>query len=224
MVTIGDFVQAKRTLTGKVLEMDGMGPHAKTWRIPDAGTHGNVATAARCLLNGTARKNQQVRLVDQVMLRNQKKYPTPTQRDYKSGKGKSQKERGRHPGSASLLEKCAGTLNPDWVEWLMGWPRFWSDTKPTKELMWLSWDKDPAAGEGLKCWATPNYSARSGRNKNTGKGEGLYYQVREKGTGKTGLIPRVTTKKENRINRLKAIGNGQVPQCMATAWELLTNF
>ena len=48
------------------------------WRTPDAGTHGNVATPAKCLLNGTARKDQQIRLVDQVAMRNKIKYPTPT--------------------------------------------------------------------------------------------------------------------------------------------------
>ena len=35
-------------------------------------------------------------------------------------------------------------------------------------------------------------------------------------------IPRITTKKENRVNRLKAIGNGQVPQVAAAAWQILT--
>lgn len=36
-----------------------------------------------------------------------------------------------------------------------------------------------------------------------------------------GEVPRVTSVKENRANRLKAIGNGQVPQCVVMAWELL---
>lgn len=34
--------------------------------------------------------------------------------------------------------------------------------------------------------------------------------------------PRITTIKTNRVNRLKAIGNGQVPACVVMAWELLT--
>ena len=33
--------------------------------------------------------------------------------------------------------------------------------------------------------------------------------------------PRITTIKTNRVNRLKAIGNGQVPACVVMAWELL---
>ena len=34
-------------------------------------------------------------------------------------------------------------------------------------------------------------------------------------------IPRTTDKTENRVNRLKAIGNGQVPTCAAKAWTIL---
>ena len=33
--------------------------------------------------------------------------------------------------------------------------------------------------------------------------------------------PRITTIKTNRVNRLKAIGNGQVPACGVMAWDLL---
>jgi len=37
----------------------------------------------------------------------------------------------------------------------------------------------------------------------------------------SGNIPRVTDRKDNRANRLKALGNGQVPQCAFEAWEIL---
>jgi hypothetical protein len=36
------------------------------------------------------------------------------------------------------------------------------------------------------------------------------------------LIPRVSTNIPNRVNRLKAIGNGQVPQTVKLVWEILT--
>ena len=36
-----------------------------------------------------------------------------------------------------------------------------------------------------------------------------------------GEVLRVTDVKENRANQLKALGNGQVPQCVVKAWELL---
>ena len=48
-------------------------------------------------------------------------WPTPCGRDWKSGKGKTQAERGRTAGP-SLPETVGGTLNPTWVEWLMGFP------------------------------------------------------------------------------------------------------
>jgi hypothetical protein len=35
-------------------------------------------------------------------------------------------------------------------------------------------------------------------------------------------VPRVDGSNENRTQRLKALGNGQVPLCAAMAWELLT--
>ena len=34
--------------------------------------------------------------------------------------------------------------------------------------------------------------------------------------------PRITTIKTNRVSRLKAIGNGQVPACVVMAWSLLS--
>ena len=32
-----------------------------------------------------------------------------------------------------------GTLNPDWVEWLMGWPIGWTDLKPLETARFLVW-------------------------------------------------------------------------------------
>jgi hypothetical protein len=45
----------------------------------------------------------------------------------------------------------------------------------------------------------------------------------EKRGSKTSPIPRVTTRIKNRANRLQAIGNGQVPQCMAKAFIFLSS-
>ena len=57
------------------------------------------------------------------------RFPTPCARDYRSGKGKSQAERGKKTGP-NLPQFLGGTLNPPWVEWLMGWPLGWTDLKP----------------------------------------------------------------------------------------------
>jgi len=52
---------------------------------------------------------------------------TPTARDWKSGKA-SQATHDRN--SRPLSEQIGGSLNPTWVEWLMGWPLGWTDLKP----------------------------------------------------------------------------------------------
>ena len=69
-----------RTLTGKVLELEGLGPHAV-------------------------------------------KFPSPSARDHKSGKGR-QPDNGHTP---QLPEVIGGQLNPTWVEWLMGYPPGWTE-------------------------------------------------------------------------------------------------
>jgi len=48
--------------------------------------------------------------------------PTPDARCWKSGKGR--KENGHSP---QLEARIGGTLNPMWVEWLMGFPIGWTD-------------------------------------------------------------------------------------------------
>jgi len=55
------------------------------------------------------------------------KCATPTARDWKSGKA-SQATMDRN--SRPLSEQIGGSLNPTWVEWLMGWPLGWTDLKP----------------------------------------------------------------------------------------------
>jgi DNA (cytosine-5)-methyltransferase 1 len=55
------------------------------------------------------------------------KCATPTARDWKSGKAsQATMERNSRP----LSEQIGGSLNPTWVEWLMGWPLGWTDLKP----------------------------------------------------------------------------------------------
>lgn len=114
-----------------------------------------------------------------------KTWPSPTTRDYKGMRGAAAQERKGNPIDTlpiAIAEISGGALNPDWVEWLMGWPVGWSNVEPLGELDWRDWSVDPAD---------------------------------------IGEVPRVTSAKENRANRLKAIGNGQVPQCVVMAWEHL---
>jgi hypothetical protein len=66
------------------------------------------------------------------------RFPTPCARDWKSGKGR-QENNGHSP---QLPEVIGGQLNPDWVEWLMGWPIGWTALKPLETARfheWLQW-------------------------------------------------------------------------------------
>lgn len=62
-------------------------------------------------------------------------FPTPCARDWKSGTGA--KER---PGHALPLSSAiGGQLNPDWVEWLMGWPIGWTACEPLETDRFQQW-------------------------------------------------------------------------------------
>jgi hypothetical protein len=53
-------------------------------------------------------------------------WPTPTCQDVKNNGAPSQKTRNTPPLNAAV----GGSLNPMWIEWLMGWPLGWTDLKP----------------------------------------------------------------------------------------------
>ena len=54
-------------------------------------------------------------------------WPTPTANEHHAGQptGKMQKMLGNHPDLGKT--KTSGSLNPTWVEWLMGYPKGWTD-------------------------------------------------------------------------------------------------
>jgi hypothetical protein len=120
-----------------------------------------------------------------------------------------------------LEDQVGGQLNPDWVEWLMNWPIGWTSLKPLKELIWLDWDIDPADMEKPESYPSP-VSIIDGKTGN---------QIQEWGNNRFrkepldkgfGPIPRIATGIKDRVNRLKAIGNGQVPMCVKVAWKELS--
>jgi DNA (cytosine-5)-methyltransferase 1 len=72
-------------------------------------------------------------------------YPTPSANEDAAGtpNGKMQKMLGNSPliRGTTPEEWNGGTLNPTWVEWLMGWPLGSTDLKPLamdKFLLWLN--------------------------------------------------------------------------------------
>lgn len=62
-------------------------------------------------------------------------FPTPTKQDAKNNGSKSQQERNTPP----LNAVCGGSLNPPWVEWLMGWPIGWTDLQPLETGKFQLW-------------------------------------------------------------------------------------
>ena len=92
--------------------------------------------------NTTARRSKQSpnwkccsnTLTDHVTL-----FPTPTAQDAKNNAAPSQHER----NSAALNVVAGGSLNPAWVEWLMGFPPNWTD---------LEHDEVPTDLDGLEEW------------------------------------------------------------------------
>jgi len=60
-----------------------------------------------------------------------KMWPTPAARDFKGMSGAGRQERKGHPKD-TLPNAIGGSLNPTWVEWLMGFPEGWTDLKPSE--------------------------------------------------------------------------------------------
>ena len=73
------------------------------------------------------------------------KWPTPKARDYRIGdKPESRRARMGQSGewhSPDLNDVAApgGALNPDWIEWLMGWPIGWTALEPLDRVKFRQW-------------------------------------------------------------------------------------
>ncbi|BBO84500.1 hypothetical protein DSCO28_50660 [Desulfosarcina ovata subsp. sediminis] len=67
------------------------------------------------------------------------KFPTPAARDYRSPNKKPYSERGGGKKGEQLPNAVGGSLNPPWVEWLMGWPIGWTDLEPLETAKFRSW-------------------------------------------------------------------------------------
>jgi len=105
------------------------------WRTPDTGGGG---TSGLLKQGQNHRKNGQpiqIRLVDQV--NNPRLWPTPVARMYKDGGSPAEYARNEIP----LAAQVGGPLNPEWVEWLMGWPQEWTDLKPLATDKFHKWSQ-----------------------------------------------------------------------------------
>ena len=125
-----------------------------------------------------------------------KVWPTP-----KRPSGGGQIERTTPGGGIRKLEDAisqevgynTGQLNPDWVEWLIGWPIGWTSLEPLPE-------------GNFKDWLEMTL-------------DGTWWKVDPADSNTT---PRVATGVKNRVPRLKSIGNGQVSLCAAISWNVLS--
>jgi hypothetical protein len=79
-------------------------------------------------------------------------WPTPNARDYKGAPGAGSRERGGHqsslPGAMKDFEG-SGSLNPTWVEWLLGFPLGWTDCAAS-EMQSCPKSPSSSAGESSK--------------------------------------------------------------------------
>lgn len=88
-----------------------------------------------------------------------------------------------------------GQLNPEWVEWLMGWPIGWTSLEPLPRENLMDWlEKTKAGTWWLQDPAEVPY-------KPAGKKRGR-------------IIPRIVKETKKRIQRIECLGNGQVPACV----------
>jgi hypothetical protein len=61
-------------------------------------------------------------------------WPTPNVADAHGGPGHSGRD-----GGLNLRTAVGGTLNPNWLEWLMGWPIGWAESKPLAMDKFRQW-------------------------------------------------------------------------------------
>lgn len=70
-------------------------------------------------------------------------WPTPSANEDAAGTpdGKMQRMLGNcvEVRGETPEEWATGTLNPDWVEWIMGWPVGWTDLKPLETARFRKW-------------------------------------------------------------------------------------
>ena len=149
----------------------------------------------------------------------------------------------------SMRAGNGGQLNPDWVEgFIMGWPYHWTRLEPMDREVFESWkrmfwkfgavsepmglnvspESEPEESENdLLSYLREQASVAEEEQRFLTEGEEAWQRVRfqtlawDIDPADVGALSRVGFKIPNRTNRLKAIGNGQVPQTASRAFEIL---
>ena len=133
-------------------------PTTHMWRTPDA--HSGRGPSSEKRMKMKLEKGMPISINDQVA-HPHLMWPTPTTRDYKdSGKAVINSHRDSIlPVRVAKKDKeqwvkGGGSLNPTWVEWLMGYPSGWTDLNHSETV---SSPKSPTTSDpsSLKRWPTP---------------------------------------------------------------------
>jgi hypothetical protein len=110
------------TAKGKKVQVD-LAQAVKRWPTPTStlGTNGGKVTPTKAREGGT--------LIEALSARTMWRTPGASVVEPKSTVVKLT---GRKPSDpqVGLADQVGGSLNPTWVEWLMGWPLGWTDLKP----------------------------------------------------------------------------------------------
>lgn len=162
---------------------------AEATKIPATANYGQIGLNNHPRIRGLPTRGKLVKSGKE------KTFPTPGTTGTGAGSGSCRKiDRLHEDGIISEEERKSmrnghgGTLSPDWIEWLMGWPVGYTDISK-EEPCFMEWSPDPAD--------LPE--------------ESLLYTPRIKPADDL----------ENRVERIKGIGNGQVPRCVAVAQIIL---
>jgi DNA (cytosine-5)-methyltransferase 1 len=112
-------------------------PRMKQWMWPtptavSRPNEGNIRMLRKKVMSGEISREEAEQMVGKDVFEQQGKvqkimWPTPTANEDACGRpgAKMQKMLGNHPEVRKPLN--GGTLNPTWVEWLMGYPKGWTD-------------------------------------------------------------------------------------------------
>ena len=124
---------------------------AQMWRTPDA--HSGRGPSSEKRMKMKLEKKMPISLNDQVA--HPHLVPTPTARDHKDTGVNTNYEKAKKKGR--LAGHAGGSLNPTWVEWLMGYPIGWTDLNVSETA--LS-HKSPTTSDpsSFKVWPTPRAS------------------------------------------------------------------
>jgi hypothetical protein len=97
------------------------------WPTPTASVGGPQMMGDKLRLSGAKGSNNLAGAV--------KAWPTPTDHNAKEGAFPAEYNR----KTPTLAAEAGGALNPNWVEWLMGWPLGWTDLKPLETDRFQKW-------------------------------------------------------------------------------------